>query len=57
MPVAVQLLAAADPFASDTDPERVRHAALPTVRAAVALAGASSPPLRRTVPGPGTSRP
>jgi citrate synthase len=43
MPVAVQLLAAADPFSSDTDPERVRQAALPAVRAAVALAGASSP--------------
>lgn len=42
MPVAVQLLAAADPFSSDTDPERVRHAALPAVRAALALAGASS---------------
>lgn len=41
VPVAVQLLAAADPFASDTDPERVRAAALPTVRAAVALAGGS----------------
>lgn len=39
MPVAIQLLAAADPFASDTDPERVRAAALPTVRAAVTLAG------------------
>lgn len=37
MPVAVQLLAAADPFAADTDPERVRAAALPTLRAAVAL--------------------
>src|SRR6478735_4011741 len=43
MPVAVQLLAAAAPFSSDTDPERVRQAALPAVRAAVALAGASSP--------------
>lgn len=39
MPVAVQLLAAADPFASDTDPERVRAAAVPTLRAAVGLAG------------------
>ncbi|GAA3691637.1 citrate synthase [Terrabacter ginsenosidimutans] len=38
MPVAVQLLAAADPFASDTDPERVRAAAVPTLRAAVGLA-------------------
>lgn len=37
MPVAVQLLAAADPFASDTDPERVRAAAVPTLRAALTL--------------------
>jgi citrate synthase len=37
MPVAVQLLAAVDPFASDTDPERVRDAALPVLRAAVGL--------------------
>jgi citrate synthase len=42
MPVAVQLLAAADPFASDTDPDRVRAAALPTLRAALTLvAGAA----------------
>src|SRR6476620_3196560 len=39
MPVAIQLVAAADPFASDTDPERVRAAAVPTLRAAVGLAG------------------
>ncbi|MFM6851209.1 MAG: citrate/2-methylcitrate synthase [Terrabacter sp.] len=37
MPVAVQLLAAADPFASDTDPDRVCRSALPTLRSAVAL--------------------
>ncbi len=37
MPVALQLLAAADPFASDTDPERVRAAALPTLRGALTL--------------------
>ncbi|WP_330474838.1 citrate synthase [Terrabacter sp. C0L_2] len=37
MPVAVQLLAAADPFASDTDPARVRAAAVPTLRAALTL--------------------
>ena len=49
MPVAVQLLAAADPFASDTDPDRVCRSALSTVRAAVALVagrpdtGASTP--------------
>jgi citrate synthase len=45
MPVAVQLLAAADPFASDTDPDRVRAAALPTLRAALTLvAGAAGTP-------------
>lgn len=38
MPVAVQLVAAADPFAADTDPDRVREAALPTLRSALALA-------------------
>lgn len=37
MPVAVQLLAAADPFASDTDPDRVRAAAVPTIHAALTL--------------------
>jgi citrate synthase len=46
MPVAVQLLAAADPFAGDTDPDRVRTAALPTLRAAVALV-AGRPPGRQ----------
>jgi citrate synthase len=51
MPVAVQLLAAADPFASDTDPERVRSAALPTLRGALTLvagasAGAAPEPMR-----------
>src|SRR6478609_3634484 len=45
MPVAVQLLAAADPFASDTDPDRVRAGALPTLRAALTLvAGAAGTP-------------
>src|SRR5689334_8031830 len=43
MPVAVQLLAAADPFAADTDPERVRAAALLTLRAAVALVAGRAP--------------
>jgi citrate synthase len=43
VPVAVQLLAAADPFASDPDPERVRQAALPTLRAAVTLAAGTPP--------------
>lgn len=45
MPVAVQLLAAADPFVSDTDPGRVCRSALSTVRGAVALvAGRPTPP-------------
>jgi citrate synthase len=35
--VAVQLLAAADPFSSDADPDRVRASALSTLRDAVAL--------------------
>ncbi|WP_323096352.1 citrate/2-methylcitrate synthase [Intrasporangium sp. YIM S08009] len=39
VPVAVQLLAASDPFAGDTDPERVRAAAPGVVAGAVALAG------------------
>ena len=37
VPVAVQLLAAADPFSSDADPDRVRASALSTLRDAVAL--------------------
>ena len=47
MPVAVQLLAAADPFASDTDPERVRGSALSTVRAAVSLVAGRAAGCRR----------
>ena len=50
MPVAVQLLAAVDPFASDTDPEQVRAAALPVLRAALTLVaggGATAGPARR----------
>ncbi|HSU74835.1 MAG TPA: citrate synthase, partial [Terrabacter sp.] len=43
MPVAVQLLAAADPFAADTDPERVRVAAVPTLRDAVTLLAGAVP--------------
>ncbi|HSU73691.1 MAG TPA: citrate synthase [Terrabacter sp.] len=43
MPVAVQLLAAADPFAADTDPERVRVAAVPTLRDAVSLLAGAVP--------------
>ena len=42
MPVAVQLLAAADAFASDTDPDRVRAAALPTLRAALTLVASAA---------------
>jgi citrate synthase len=41
VPVAVQLLAASDPFAGDTDPERVRAAAAALVPAAVSLAAPS----------------
>ncbi|MFC7597319.1 citrate/2-methylcitrate synthase [Terrabacter sp. GCM10028922] len=50
VPVAVQLLAAADPFSSDADPDRVRASALSTVRAAVGLVA------RRSVLAP-TTRP
>ncbi len=42
LPVALQLLAGADPFAGDTDPARVRAAALPLVTAAVTLAGGAT---------------
>ncbi|HYQ33624.1 MAG TPA: citrate synthase [Lapillicoccus sp.] len=45
MPVAIQLVAAADPFASDTDPEQVRTAAMPTLGAALTLvSGAAASP-------------
>ncbi len=45
MPVAIQLVAAADPFASDTDPDQVRTAAMPTLRAALRLvSGAAAAP-------------
>ncbi len=43
VPVAVQLLAATDPFHVDTDPDRVRSTALALVPAAVALAGGAEP--------------
>ncbi|MCU1536861.1 MAG: excisionase, partial [Humibacillus sp.] len=43
MPVALQLLAGADPFAGDTDPARVRAAALPLITAAVGLAAGVAP--------------
>ena len=42
IPVAVQLLAASDPFAGDTDAERVRSAAPGVVAGAVALAAGLS---------------
>ena len=48
MPVAIQLVAAADPFASDTDPERARATAMPTLREALVLvsgAAAASDPV------------
>ena len=45
MPVAIQLVAAADPFASDTDPEQVRAGAMPTLGAALRLvSGAAAAP-------------
>ena len=43
MPVAVQLLAAADPFASDTDADRVRATALVAIPTAAALVAGSPP--------------
>jgi citrate synthase len=48
MPVAVQLLAAADPFASDADPDRVGRSALSTLRSAVALVAGRPSPLTAT---------
>ncbi|MEO7751803.1 MAG: citrate synthase [Terracoccus sp.] len=42
IPVAVQLLAATDPFHGDTDPGRVRSTALALLPAAVALAGGAA---------------
>ncbi len=42
IPVAVQLLAATDPFHGDTDPDRVRSTALALLPAAVALAGGAA---------------
>lgn len=47
VPIAVQLLAAADPFASDTDPVRVRDSTLPTLRAAVGLVAGRPVPSTR----------
>ena len=42
MPVAIQLVAAADPFASATDPEQVRTTAMPTLGAALRLVSAAA---------------
>ncbi|EWT00911.1 excisionase [Intrasporangium oryzae NRRL B-24470] len=43
IPVAVQVLAADDPWAADLDPDRVRASALPTIRAATSLISAAGP--------------
>ena len=48
LPVAVQLLAVADPLAGDIDPDRVRTTALALVPAALALAAGTSPTTRHT---------
>jgi citrate synthase len=53
MPVAVQLVAATDPFAQDTHPERVRALALAVVPAAVALAAGRGPGRPRIGTPPG----
>jgi citrate synthase len=48
LPVAVQLLAVADPLAGDIDPDRVRATALTLVPAALALAAGTVPSTRHT---------
>ncbi|HET8989443.1 MAG TPA: citrate synthase [Humibacillus sp.] len=48
LPVAVQLLAVADPLAGDIDPERVRSTALALVPAALSLAAGTSPARQHT---------
>lgn len=48
LPVAVQLLAVADPLAADIDPDRVRATALALVPAALALAGGTASTGRHT---------
>ena len=50
MPVAIQLVAAADPFASDSDPEQVRASAMPTLRSALMLVSGGA-----AAPDPGTT--
>jgi citrate synthase len=55
LPVAVQLLAVADPLADDINPDRVRSTALALVPAALALAaGTRSPGTRSRVTQPAT---
>jgi citrate synthase len=48
LPVAVQLLAVADPLAGDIDAERVRSTALSVVPAALSLAAGALPAARQT---------
>lgn len=50
LPVAMQVLAAGDPWATDLDPDRVRASALPTIAAATTLV---SPPAATEVSGAG----
>lgn len=47
LPVAIQFLAAADAFAGDTDPNRVRRAAAPLIAAALPRLGATADLTRR----------
>lgn len=51
LPVAVQLLAVADPLAGDIDPDRVRSTALALVPAALSLAAGTLPTTRHTLAG------
>jgi citrate synthase len=56
LPVAVQLLAVADPLAGDIDPERVRATALSLVPAALALAAGRASATRHTPEQGGLAR-
>ncbi|GAA2148478.1 citrate synthase [Humibacillus xanthopallidus] len=51
LPVAVQLLAVADPLAGDIDPDRVRSTALALVPAALSLVAGTLPTTRHTLAG------
>ncbi|HET7801440.1 MAG TPA: citrate synthase [Humibacillus xanthopallidus] len=51
LPVAVQLLAVADPLAGDIDPDQVRSTALALVPAALSLAAGTLPTTRHTLAG------